>query len=81
MDDDQDSQTPPEAPSVEGEQASGGDSAKPPPGDAENQSPAPRADPKAIQQERIPNLLPVLPIRDSVVFPGTIMPLNVGREK
>jgi len=81
MDDDQDSQTTREAPSVEGEQASRGDSAKPPPGDAENQSPAPRADPKAIQQERIPNLLPVLPIRDSVVFPGTIMPLNVGREK
>ncbi len=29
----------------------------------------------------IPDLLPVLPVRDSVVFPGTIVPLTVGREK
>ena len=30
---------------------------------------------------KIPDTLPLLPIRDSVAFPGTIMPLNVGREK
>jgi ATP-dependent Lon protease len=29
----------------------------------------------------IPEALPVLPIRDSVVFPGTVMPLAVEREK
>jgi ATP-dependent Lon protease len=29
----------------------------------------------------IPNLLPILPIRNIVVFPGTVMPLNVGRRK
>src|SRR6201994_3280076 len=29
----------------------------------------------------IPNLLPILPIRNIVVFPGTVMPLNVGRVK
>src|SRR5437762_13285799 len=29
----------------------------------------------------IPNQLPVLPIRNIVVFPGTVMPLNVGRQK
>lgn len=29
----------------------------------------------------IPELLPILPIRDTVVFPGTIVPLTVGRDK
>lgn len=29
----------------------------------------------------IPELLPVLPIRDTVLFPGTIVPLSIGREK
>jgi len=29
----------------------------------------------------IPNLIPLLPIRNIVVFPGTVMPLNVGRKK
>ncbi|MCZ6697995.1 MAG: LON peptidase substrate-binding domain-containing protein, partial [Planctomycetota bacterium] len=29
----------------------------------------------------IPELLPILPVRDTVAFPGTIIPLNVGREK
>src|SRR5213080_1387618 len=29
----------------------------------------------------IPNALPILPIRNIVVFPGTVMPLNVGRQK
>jgi ATP-dependent Lon protease len=33
------------------------------------------------QQLSIPNLLPILPIRNIVVFPGTVMPLNVGRQK
>jgi ATP-dependent Lon protease len=33
------------------------------------------------QQTTIPNQLPILPIRNIVVFPGTVMPLNVGRQK
>src|ERR1700710_2195177 len=33
------------------------------------------------QPLHIPNVLPILPIRNIVVFPGTVMPLNVGRKK
>ena len=33
------------------------------------------------QRMNVPNTLPILPIRNIVVFPGTVMPLNVGRQK
>jgi ATP-dependent Lon protease len=33
------------------------------------------------QQLTVPSLIPILPIRNIVVFPGTVMPLNVGRQK
>ena len=32
------------------------------------------------QQVSIPNIIPLLPIRNTVAFPGTVMPLNIGRE-
>src|SRR3954467_13000368 len=33
------------------------------------------------QQVKVNRLVPILPIRNGVVFPGTVMPLNVGRQK
>src|SRR5918998_4798963 len=33
------------------------------------------------QRTVLPHVLPILPIRNIVVFPGTVMPLNVGRQK
>ena len=35
----------------------------------------------AAQQTSIPNTIPLLPIRNLVVFPGTVMPLNIGRPR
>jgi ATP-dependent Lon protease len=33
------------------------------------------------QRVTVPSLLPILPVRNIVVFPGTVVPLNVGRQK
>src|SRR5438552_10453538 len=33
------------------------------------------------QKTVLPHVIPILPIRNIVVFPGTVMPLNVGRAK
>lgn len=38
-------------------------------------------DSKDPDNVEIPPTMPVLPIRDTVAFPGTVMPLNVRREK
>ncbi|MPM07414.1 Lon protease 2 [bioreactor metagenome] len=38
-------------------------------------------DEKSIQQEDIPDELPIMPLRNTVLFPGVIIPITVGREK
>ena len=30
---------------------------------------------------QIPDTLPILPLRNTVLFPGVIIPINIGREK
>lgn len=35
----------------------------------------------AGQDVSVPNSIPILPIRNLIVFPGTVMPLNIGRAR
>ena len=44
----------------------------------EGRRPAPTA---SVQTHEVPSELPVLPLRDTVLFPGGIMPLAVGRPR
>jgi ATP-dependent Lon protease len=39
------------------------------------------ADDEMTVEEKIPNILPILTLRSSVLFPGSIAPITVGREK
>ncbi|HZX43028.1 MAG TPA: LON peptidase substrate-binding domain-containing protein, partial [Myxococcaceae bacterium] len=39
------------------------------------------APPGLINKEDIPQVLPILPLRNSVFFPGGVLPLAVGRQK
>ncbi len=34
-----------------------------------------------VHQVRIPDILPLLPVRDAVAFPGAVIPLSIGRDK
>jgi len=34
-----------------------------------------------INKEQIPDVLPILPLRNTVLFPGVIIPITVGRDK
>ena len=36
---------------------------------------------ESIREEEIPDDLPVLPIRNTVLFPGVVIPITVGRQK
>ncbi len=46
--------------------------------DSDTGPPAPESD---AEDSTIPGRLPLLPLRDAVVFPGTIVPLAINREK
>ncbi len=34
-----------------------------------------------MNKEKVPSILPILPIRNTVLFPGVIFPISVGRDK
>jgi ATP-dependent Lon protease len=38
-------------------------------------------DEESIQNEKIPEVLPILPLRNTVLFPGVVIPITVGRDK
>ena len=38
-------------------------------------------DEELIKAEKIPEILPVLPLRNTVLFPGVVIPITVGRDK
>ena len=38
-------------------------------------------DEDTIANLSIPNVLPILPIRNTVLFPGVVIPINIGRDK
>ncbi|HTS83353.1 MAG TPA: endopeptidase La [Myxococcaceae bacterium] len=42
---------------------------------------SPMGPPALINKEDIPQVLPILPLRNSVFFPGGVLPLAVGRQK
>ncbi len=44
-------------------------------------APAMGVPPALINKEDIPQVLPILPLRNSVFFPGGVLPLAVGRQK
>ena len=38
-------------------------------------------DEDALKHEKVPDLLPILPLRNTVLFPGMVIPITVGRNK
>lgn len=39
------------------------------------------ADEEIMNAEEIPSILPILPLRNTVLFPGVVIPITVGRDK
>jgi len=37
-------------------------------------------DEEIINKEEIPSVLPILPLRNTVLFPGVVIPITAGRE-
>ncbi len=38
-------------------------------------------DEEQMNQEEVPEILPILPLRNTVLFPGVVIPITVGRDK
>ena len=38
-------------------------------------------DEAAMEREDTPEALPILPLRNTVLFPGVVLPINVGRDQ
>jgi len=38
-------------------------------------------DEEEILNEELPNSLPILPLRNTVLFPGVVIPITAGRDK
>jgi len=34
-----------------------------------------------MRNEKVPEILPILPLRNTVLFPGVVIPITVGRDK
>src|ERR1700741_4392275 len=38
-------------------------------------------DEEEMNNEMVPDILPILPLRNTVLFPGVVIPITVGRDK
>ena len=38
-------------------------------------------DEEALENEALPEIVPILPLRNTVLFPGVVIPITAGRDK